>query len=100
VSQSRQRGVTGVEIAIAIAIALAVIAALWWFFGSGPSESQIAVCRSQLTQVQRTVDAWNATTSPSDPVGDRILCTTAKDAVTRYNRQCAEVSGALPVPTC
>jgi hypothetical protein len=98
--RTSERGVTGVEILIAIAIALAVLLALWWFFGRGPSEGQVSVCRSQLTQVQRTVEAWNATTSPEDPIGDRILCTTARDAVTRYHTQCAEISGALPVPTC
>jgi hypothetical protein len=98
--RNKQRGVTGVEIAIAIAIVLALIAVLWWIFGSGPSEGELSVCRSQLTQVQRVVDAWNATTSPEDPIGDRILCTTTRDAVRRYNSQCAEILQALPEPTC
>ena len=58
------------------------------------------VCLTQLDRVGNQVQTWAKTTSPQNPGGDKPLCTTAKDMVEKYNKQCGERLGKLPVPTC
>jgi hypothetical protein len=94
--RSFERGFTAIEILLIIAAILILFVIGWTVIGGSEAET----CRSQLIGVQRAVSSWNATTSQTDPVGDRILCTTARDEVTRYNRRCGEVAGAVPVPAC
>jgi type II secretory pathway pseudopilin PulG len=97
-----QRGLTGLELLGAIAVLLlaaAVISVIGYFVASHDL-SEKNICLTQLDKVGSEVQTWAKTTTPQNPGGEKGLCTTAKDFVEKYNKQCGERLGTLPVPTC
>lgn len=97
-----EKGVTGLELLAAIAVLVVAAAVILWgmYFYRSYKNGQQAVCLTRLDTVRSVVTDWAKTTSPANPTGDRPLCTTAKDMVEKYNKQCGELIGKLPVPTC
>lgn len=97
-----QRGVTGIEVLAAIAVILAAVtvALVIAYFVTSYKNSQKSLCLTRLDTVRGVVTDWAKTTSPTNPTGDRQLCTTAKDMVEKYNKECGELIGKLPIPTC
>ena len=97
-----QRGVTGLELLAAIAVLLAVltVGTIIAFFVTSYDVSQKNICLTQLDKVANQVQTWAKTTTPQNPGGDKGVCTTTKDFVEKYNKECGERLGRLPVPTC
>lgn len=97
-----ERGVTGLEVLAAIAALLlaATVVVVIAYFVVSYKNSQKSICLTRLDTVRSVVTDWAKTTSPTNPTGDRPLCTTAKDMVEKYNKECGELIGKLPVPTC
>ena len=97
-----QRGVTGLELLAAIAVLVLVLAAglLIAYFVSSHDLAEKNICLTQLDKVGSQVQTWAKTTTPQNPGGDKSICTTVKDMVEKYNKQCGDRIGKLPVPPC
>ncbi len=97
-----ERGVTGLELIAAIGLLVLAAGVITWIVGTVRSlkVQERNVCLTQLDRVGAQAQTWAKTTSPSNPGGEHSLCTTTKDMVEKYNKECADLIGGLPVPMC
>ena len=87
------RGFTLVEILIIIAV-VAVLAAASVYFAGGKAAAEKKACLAQLDRVRDAIKLANT------PPKDKALCQSAKEMAEKYNKQCGELIGTVPVPVC
>ena len=94
-----QRGFTIVELIVVGVIAIGVVAlgSAAWSASDGTKRN---ACVNQLNTVIAARATWAATASPATPNGDADQCKTVIELTTKYNAQCADRTGSMPVPTC
>lgn len=94
-----ERGFTIVELIVVGVIAVGVVAlgsAAW----SASDGTKRTACVNQLNTVLAARGTWAATASLSTPNGDVNQCKLVLELTTKYNAQCADRTGSLPVPAC
>jgi len=101
-SAASERGFTVLELIAAIGVLLLAVGLVAWIWGTYKSLDiqERNLCLIELDKVGAQAQTWAKTTTPSNPGGERSLCTTTKDMVEKYNKRCSDLIGGLPVPTC